>query len=401
MREEKEIKVGGNVGTFRLWRSGGNYIETYSFLTPSEDIHIAYIMTRGVENSKAGKKWASVFTKSGRSFEREERMGAVDLESMTYDELLKYHKEADKQFTDWRVLGTPGEQFIIKTSSKRGAFIKNVITRLEASRKLFEQDFPPDTFGMKMPAISVVRVCGTEEVFHRYGDTPRGVGGWFNPKSEELVLYCGEKDKEEDAATNAVMSHEAFHQYCHFLFKQSEAHRWFDEGHGDYYAVANWFQGKAYVGTEAPGGYNRLPIIKSLIEDGRTVALADHLNFTHGEWQYRGVESYSQSWSIIYMLRQGALGKVPSEYWKDEYADIIPNYMNALLKGYADEYERIKKERSKGKDGEEVSAVQTLTREDLDMEARNRVWKKAMDASWGKIDLDEFERRWLAYVPTL
>ncbi|MEZ6021675.1 MAG: hypothetical protein R3F17_16775 [Planctomycetota bacterium] len=59
-----------------------------------------------MENSKAGKKWASVFTKSGRSFEREERMGAVDLESMTYDELLKYHKEADKQFTDWRVLGT-------------------------------------------------------------------------------------------------------------------------------------------------------------------------------------------------------------------------------------------------------------------------------------------------------
>ncbi|MEZ6021674.1 MAG: hypothetical protein R3F17_16770 [Planctomycetota bacterium] len=88
------------------------------------------------------------------------------------------------------------------------------------------------------------------------------------------------------------------------------------------------------------------------------------------------------------------------EYWKDEHADIIPELHECVAQGHADEYERIKKERSKGKDGEEVSAVQTLTREDLDMEARNRVWKKAMDASWGKIDLDEFERRRLV-MPTL
>jgi hypothetical protein len=53
--------------------------------------------------------------------------------------------------------------------------------------------------------------------------------------------------------TYAVMSHEAFHQYCHFLFEQSEAHRWFDEGHGDYYGGVEFKGNKAVITSTMPG----------------------------------------------------------------------------------------------------------------------------------------------------
>ena len=400
-KEEKKFKANGNECHWRVWSVRGYRLEVYSFAFPDADFHLLYFLDRQTDDSRDGKKWRSMFKKSGRSFDREEVMAAADTSKMSYKELLKYHKEANKQFKEWRVTGTPGKQFIVMTSSKRGAFIKNVIKRLERSRKLFERDFPPEAFGVEMGAISVVRVCGTEEEFHRYGNTSRGVGGWFNPASEELVLYSGKKDKEGDAETMAVMTHEAFHQYCHFLFQRSEAHRWFDEGHGDYYAATGWFEGKAYVKPEAPGGYNRLPRAKQLAERGEMQPLEKHLNFDHGNWQRRGLASYCQSWSIIYMLRQGSLGKVASQYWKKEYGEIIPNYMGTLFKeyskAYAEELERREKEAKE--EGRELRPQERqLDRSDIGKERRDEIWKKAMDASWGKVDLDEFERRWLEYV---
>ncbi|HRV82160.1 MAG TPA: hypothetical protein P5218_12020, partial [Planctomycetota bacterium] len=402
--EDKEIKIHGIEARWRVWNASGQRVEVFSFPGERADFHLVYQLTTQVADSRDGKKWISMISKSGRSFEWEKILAPVDTSAMDYDDLLKYHTKADAQFKDWRVLGTPSKQFIIKTSSKRGAYIKNVITRLERSRSLFEEDFPPAAFGLKMTAISIVRVCGTEEEFHRYGNTSRGVGGWFNPMSEELVLFCGDKDKEEDAETFAVMSHEAFHQYCHFLFQRSEAHRWFDEGHGDYYAAANWFEGKAYVKPEAPGGYNRLPIAKDMIQKGEMRPLAEHLNYNHQQWQTQGpsnVSCYAQSWSLVYMLRQGALGKVPSQYWEPEYADILPHYMSALLAGYAERYQEILKKREEAakEEGRELTDDErVIDRFDLSQSDRDMVWKQAMDASWGKIDLDAFEKKWLDYV---
>jgi hypothetical protein len=324
---------------------------------------------------------------------------------MDYDDLLKYHKVQDAQYKDWRIVPTPSKKYIVKTSCKRGAFVKNAITRLERSRKLYEEDFPPEAFGLELTAISVVRICETAEEFHKYGGTPNGVAGWFNPSSEELVLYSGDKDSENDALTFGVMSHEAFHQYCHFLFKKSEAHRWFDEGHGDYYAAASWFQGKAYVKPETESdGINRLPEAQKMIANGEMVPLGKHLNFTHGEWQNqgpKGISCYSQSWSIVYMLRQGALGNVPKQYWNDDWGQIIPSYMATLLKGYADVYALILEEREKAAEdaGRELTEKERdIDRSDLLVTQRNKIWEDAMEASWGKVDLVDFEAKWLDYI---
>ncbi len=399
--ENKKIKVNGEKGLYRAWNAGSVRVDVFSYPGPVADFHLVYVMTRQLDRSKKGKKWRSVFSKSGRSFDREKRMAAVDTSKLSYKELLKYHKDRDKQFKDWRVIGTPSEQFILKTSSKRGAFIKNVIAHLERSRSLFEDDFPPEKYGMKLDAVSIVRVCGTEEEFHQYGSTERGIVGWFNPSSEELVLFAGEKDKQGDQLTMGVMTHEAFHQYCHFLFQRSEAHRWFDEGLGDYYIDAKWFQGKIYVRPDLDDPLCQLPGAQQLVREGKMVPLEEHLNFSHRQWQSKGVASYMQSWSIVYMLRKGAEGKVPRKYWKDEYANILPNYVTTLHKGYQEEYAKIlkrRKSKAEKEDRELTEKERELSRKDISITKKKKIWKAAMEASWGKVDLEQFEAHWLDYV---
>ena len=70
---------------------------------------------------------------------------------------------------------------------------------------LFEGDFPPAT---PIKSVSVVRICATRDEFSSYGQTRPGVAGYFNPGSEELVLFFEKGQLEE---TFGVMTHEAFH----------------------------------------------------------------------------------------------------------------------------------------------------------------------------------------------
>jgi hypothetical protein len=201
------------------------------------------------------------------------------------------------------------------------------------------------------------------------------------------------------------MSHEAFHQYCHFLFGQSEAHRWFDEGHGDYYGGAEFKRGRAQITPRMPAGLDRLTVIREMIREQTYAPLKKHLNFNHPQWQSQGpsnVAPYSQSWSIVYMLRQGTLGKVPRKCWRDEYADIIPNYVRTLYAGYQEAYAEQRKERLKEAEGEAGGAGRSVAldggRLPLSAEQKAEIWKKAFDASWGGIDLDQFEQDWVRYV---
>src|SRR5690606_6010224 len=105
------------------------------------------------------------------------------------------------------------------------------------------------------------------------------------------------------------------------------------------------------------------------------------------------VSCYAQSWSIIYMLRQGTLGKVPRKCWREEYADIIPNYVETLAAGFREVYAEIRNERiekAKAEGREPTEEELNVTRMDLMLlrrGAQDEIWKKAMDASWGQIDL--------------
>jgi len=398
----KAFKSKGFSGEYKEWRSpkgsDQKVLATYTF--PMSDADLAFAFTCTADKFK---KYAKVFNKSMKSLQviaRVEEASVAIGVKLSYDDQLAL-AEADCEKTNgWKALPTPSKKFIIKTSSENKKFIKAVIQRLEMSRKVFEKDFPPPA---NFDAISVVRICSNAAEFGSYGNTSPGVAGWFSPSTKELVLYDAVESNRNK--TYAVMSHEAFHQYCHYIFDQTEAHRWFDEGHGDYYGGIKIKGQKTIIQNKMPGGLNRLDIIKAMVANGTYAPLKKHLNFNHQEWQNQGpsnVSCYSQSWSIIYMLRQGALGKLKSKYWKKAYANILPNYVKVLNDSYEElrmeKYKKLPQVKKDGverdsKEGQELWYELRITEEE-----KGDIWKKAMDASWGQIDLEVFEGQWLKYV---
>lgn len=394
--KDRTIKAQNRLeGRHRRWEAFTGVMEivldTYTFSLPNADVALIFSAPEDY-----AKKYYRLFGKVAQTFEEIE-IERIDLEAGgTYDDQLAYHSEIVSRTPGWRVVRTPSEKFIIKTSTDDMDFVDEVIERLELSRALFEVDFPPpDDFD----AVSVVRICATEEEFHTYGGTSSGVGGWFSPRTTELVLFDYKNLNRN--ATYAVMSHEAFHQYCHYLFDQSEAHRWFDEGHGDYYGGVDFKHGKAEVTKKMPAGFDRLSVIKTVVQREAWTPIEQHLNSSHMEWQSGGVPSYAQSWSIIYMLRQGMLGDVPRKIWRSEYEDIIPNYVSTLTAGFQDAYEEIRKEREKEAraEGRELTTEELdITRFDLDSDQKREIWEAAMEASWGDVDLQQFEEDWLVFV---
>ncbi len=421
---DKQEKMSKNLmAQHRQWTakagSAKMTIDAYTFTMDDAHVHLVHIVPTQHE-----KKWLKAFKKSAKTFQLIERTEVKKLNSaMSYEDLLEYHDNDERATGGWRATATPSKRYIIKSDSDDEDFIEKVIARLEKSRDLYERDFPPKE---TIEHVSIVRVCSTEEVFHSYGNTGGGVAGWFSPASTELVLYDGKTWDRN--MTFAVMSHEAFHQYCHFLFQESEAHRWFDEGHGDYYGGAKMGRSKQasmIITPKMPSGLGRLGIIREMVRTATYAPLEDHLNYSHGEWQSQGprnVSCYAQSWSIVYMLRQGALGKVPKKVWKKEYKDIIPNYIRVLnaeyAKAYAEAREKKRKdleelEKAKRKKGDKKpegepkglddlldAMLEDIANGDLNIsqEKKKAIWKKAMAASWGPIDMMEFEENWTTYV---
>ena len=163
---------------------------------------------------------------------------------------------------------------------------------------------------------------------------------------------------------------------------------------------------KARITAHMPSGLDRLPVIREMLQLDTAKPLVEHLNYDHASWQSQGpsnVSCYAQSWSIVYMLRQGMAGNVNSKVWKKEYAEILPAYITALNKGFQDAYREEREKRALAKSGGNPANQTTATIEELDSDdlgpaVVKRIWTDAMSASWGKIDLTQFEADWKLYV---
>jgi len=360
------------------------------------DIAICYFILDEIDN-KRDKGLAQ----SAESCELIERVAKVEVDNSerTYESQMEWAEQQAAATPGWEAIGTPSKRFVILTNSTKKAFVEEVIKRLEISRDQYEEDFPPPpTFD----AVSVIRICADKEEFMKFSGAGPNVGGYFSPSSVELVLYDNlEVDRN---ATYAVVSHEAFHQYCHFLFNESEAHRWFDEGHGDYYGGMKIKGSRGKITPKMPAGFDRLGVIRQMVRDESYAPFEDRLNFSHQQWQNQGptgVSGYSQSWSVIYMLRQGAIRKVNRKVWKDEYADIIPNYVRVLNEGFEAAYDEIRQDRiekAKKRKKELTPKDLKVNRTHLDPRKKKEIWEAAIEASWGKIDLEEFEAKWRLYI---
>ncbi|MDG1051546.1 MAG: hypothetical protein P8M11_09905 [Planctomycetota bacterium] len=393
---DEEVEIDGLTAKHLRFTLEWGSLDVWSFPLKHADIHLVYQGTGELD-----KKWAKAFGQSAESFEQIERVTAeeIDTSSRSFEDQLAWAEAEAAKVEGWRAIGTPSKRFVVLTNATKKAFIKEVLKRLEVSRDVYEKDFPPPA---DFNAVSVIRICRDREEFQRFSGAGGGVAGYFSPMSVELVLYDNvETDRN---STYAVVSHEAFHQYCHFLFGQSEAHRWFDEGHGDYYGGMKIAGSRGKITPKMPSGLDRLSVIRDMVREESYKPLSEHLYFNHRQWQSQGpsnVSCYAQSWSVIYMLRQGALRKVSRKVWEDEYADIIPNYVSTLNQGFQDAYKEIRDkriERAEKKGLELDPSDLKINRFDLDPRQKQKIWDAAMEASWGQVDLDEFEANWVLYI---
>lgn len=246
----------------------------------------------------------------------------------------------------WGVEVSPKKNYVIiyNTKSNKNKLLASTIAdRIESIREqIYEVQFPP---AEPVKAVSIVRICGDRNEYHKYGG-PGGSAGYWNSYAEELVFYDASPAKQVDDDTLAVLYHEAFHQFIYYSVGNVAPHSWFNEGHGDYYAGSRYKSHKWKIG---PFDW-RVGTVKNAIRQGpRTFTtrkdeqsgkerrvyasdkgytpLKDLVAFSQGDYySYPGV-SYAQGWSLIYFLRE----EVPkNKKYAEKWGKILDTYFNAL-----------------------------------------------------------------------
>jgi len=177
---------------------------------------------------------------------------------------------------------------------------------------------------------SVFRLCATYDQFMKYGQSPPGVVGWFSPASKELVVFLGGDKMMGSGATETVTYHEGWHQYADFYFnhpqtkKRGELHRWFDEGHGDYFGSFRWGQnGWKYVGSKM-----RYEDCKNMVRAGDYVPFKELVHWTRQKFYgQRAPYYYAQAFSMIDFFRRGQ--KSPG--FKPQWGEALDMYRKVML----------------------------------------------------------------------
>jgi hypothetical protein len=180
------------------------------------------------------------------------------------------------------------------------------------------------------PRFSVFRLCATYDQFMKYGQSPPGVVGWFSPGSKELVVFLGGDKMMGSGATETVTYHEGWHQYADFYFdhpertKHDSLHRWFDEGHGDYFGSYRWGQtGWKYVGSDM-----RYGDCKQMVRAGDYVPFKEIVHWDVRQFYgARASYYYAQAFSMIDFFRRGE----KSRGWDPRWGGVLDMYRKVML----------------------------------------------------------------------
>jgi len=191
-----------------------------------------------------------------------------------------------------------------------------------------EPTAPAEKLGVQ--PYSVFRLCATYEQFQKYGESPPGVVGWYSPSSKELVVFLGGDKMMGNGATETVTYHEGWHQFADFYFhhpetkKYGELHRWFDEGHGDYFGSFRWgMQGWKYVGSKM-----RYEDCKNMVRVGDYVPFKDIVHWDRRRfYSQRAAYYYAQAYSMIDFFRRGE----KERGWKPLYGEAVDMYRKVML----------------------------------------------------------------------
>jgi hypothetical protein len=176
----------------------------------------------------------------------------------------------------------------------------------------------------------VFRLCATYDQFMKYGQSPPGVVGWFSSASKELVVFLGGDKMMGQGATETVTFHEGWHQFADFYFahpqtkKRGTLHRWFDEGHGDYFGAFRYGQGGwKYVGSKM-----RHEDCRNMVRVGDYVPFKDLVHWNRQRfYSGRAPYYYAQAFSMIDFLRRGE--KSPG--WQPRWGTVLDMYRKVML----------------------------------------------------------------------
>ncbi len=277
----------------------------------------------------------------------------VDIDPSVRSKLLAKAKESIKNLKNWGLFCTPN--YIVLYSwdrpdkkQKAYKFAKHLASRMDEMRQVYMQYFPPEK-GAK-PFWSVLRICSTYEEFNRYGRTSGGVIGWFNPVSKELVIFNG----KGAFSTETVAYHEGWHQYADFWFKGAHLHRWFDEGHGDFFGSMK----RLGKGRWKPASSKmRKGSIKTIVATHKYVPIGSIVRWHKDKFYGPNAPAYyAQGWAIVDFLRRGT--HFPK--FKKEWRKILPTYIK-------------------------------IAKETKDTD-------KAVEEAFKGVDWEEFEKAWVEWV---
>jgi hypothetical protein len=212
---------------------------------------------------------------------------------------------------------------------------------------------------------SVFRLCATYDQFMKYGQSPPGVVGWYSPASKELVVFLGGDTMMGSGATETVTYHEGWHQYADFYFHHPETkkhgtlHRWFDEGHGDYFGSFRWTgSGWNYLGSKM-----RYDDVKQMVRQGDYVPWKEIVHWDRRRfYSEKAPYYYAQAFSMVDFLRRG----MKSKDWQPRYGEMLDMYRKVMLVF-----------------GDSKQASDTAFREleDKDWQALENAWKAWVESS--------------------
>lgn len=294
---------------------------------------------------------------------------------------VEYRKRVRaKLVRGWKAEDT--DNYIVVYSTKDEPLIRLVKSELEALREAYVELFPPVR---PVEAVSTVRVCKDEAEYLKYGG-PRGTGGYWNSRTEELVFYDYEnvdgKAGTGKADTRIALYHEAFHQYIHYAVGELPPHTWFNEGTGDYFSGALVKGGKVKKIDVNPW---RIDLVQYALTVGgryRPIPFAEILGYEKKEFYDPSRRSvcYAQAWSMVYFLRTAKeVRKRP------EWAGILDRYFESLKREYASE----------------LAALGESPAPEAKDEAGKRAREKALEVAFADIDLQELEDVWKEYTLSL
>ncbi len=266
------------------------------------------------------------------------------------------------------------EHFIVLSHEVDERFLVELIDSVETIRGVFLDTCPPDH---TVDVVSTIRVCRDEAEYLAYGGWQGSVGYW-SAGEEELVLFdaSGLKEGGIDGAhyTQAVLLHEAFHQYIHYAADEVAPHPWFDEGMAEYFGGAVIDRGR--VGKIEPNRY-RLESAQEALREGHTYPWEVVTGLDREQFYADSATLYPQAWSMVHFLATS-----PQVRRDRRWSEILPTYFRTLRGAWNAERRR-------------------LTGGGSVEDARARARRRAAEAAFAGVDWGELEEAWARHLEGL